>query len=86
MKKRLRKRWLETDLRGLHVVDDEERGLRVGLGRAQRDDVFAGVFEQQVRLVEQLHLPEAQRSQVVKVAVEAPQLERAGRCLAFHVT
>ncbi len=47
-------------LRGDHVVDNEEAGLRVGVGRLERHDVFARVLDQEVVLVQQLHLPHPQ--------------------------
>ena len=61
-----------------HVVGDEQRRLGVGVGRAKRHHALARVPQQQVVLVQQLHLPETQPPQLVEVAVELR--ERAGRC------
>ena len=62
------------DLSRLHVVHYEVGGLGVGLGGPERDHVLAGVSQEDVVLVQQLHLPHPQALDLVKELVELPQL------------
>lgn len=45
-----------------------------GVGDSERDDVFAGVFNEEVMLVQQLHLPHPQPPQLIK-KLEEPDNE-----------
>lgn len=57
-------------LRGLHVVDCDQCRLGHGVHGLERDHVLAGVLEQELRPREQLHLPQSQVGQHIKVVEE----------------
>ena len=48
--------------------------LQVGLRAPEGDDIFAGVLEQKMLVVQHLHLPDPERPKAVKVLEEPPQL------------
>ena len=59
-----------------HIVDYEEGCLRVGFRRAESDYFLAGIFQKEVSLVKQLHFPQTQRSEMIKVLMEFAHVKR----------
>lgn len=58
-----------------HIIDHKKGSLRVGFWWSKCHHVLAGVFQKEVGLVEQLHFPQAQRSEMVKVLMEFAHLK-----------
>lgn len=50
-----------------------------GVGDSERDHIFAGVFNEEVMLVQQLHLPHPQPPQLIKKLEESD--DRAGEVM-----
>jgi len=63
------------DLRRLEVVHNEKRLLGIRLIAPEGNDVVTGVLDEQVLLVQQLHLPHTQPADLVEVLVKVPELE-----------
>ena len=71
------------DLGGDHVVDDKEGRLGVGVRDAQGDHVLTGVLDEEVVLVQKLHLPHAEVLELGEVLVELEQGPASALFLTF---